>query len=113
MATYYEHDHGAFGREVLCAGFMLANMGARASRVKAVAEAISPEYTGEYKGSFGTYVHVGHSGGPEQRAIGTVYNSSDHAHIVEFGGGPTPRYRILGRALGAAGGEINYLHGAR
>lgn len=118
MASFYEHDYEAFGAEIMRAGFMLAMVEERAQQVKAAAVAIAPVgdpnsgwYTGgrepgEYKASFEVSVGISPRGGPATRAYGRVTNTSDHAAAVEFGYGPVPRYRVLGRSLGAAGGDV-------
>jgi hypothetical protein len=118
MPSYYKHNYAAFGAEVLRAGFMHAEMLARAERVKAAAEAIAPVgdpesgwYTGgrepgEYKASFRVSGGVTAYGGAGTRAFGRVTNVSDHAAAVEYGYGKTPKYRTLGKSMHAAGGDI-------
>jgi hypothetical protein len=118
MASYYEHDYEAFGTEIMRAGFMLAMVRERAEQIAAAAIAIAPVgdpnsgwYTdgrepGEYKAGFEVSTGIGPGGGPASRAYGRVANTSDHAAAVEFGFGPVPRYRVLGRSLSAGGGDI-------
>lgn len=101
--SHYEHFYGAFGKECLQAGYMQAAMHARATAVMAVAVSTAPVDTGEYVDSFSTSSGVGSYGGRGLRAYGRVTNSAPHALYVEFGFGRVPRYRILGRALGAVG----------
>lgn len=74
-------------------GSAAARLGAE--EVKATAEATAPVETGDYKDSFGIREGMG-----IDRAEAVVYNDSDHALIVEFGSGHTPRHRTLGKALG-------------
>lgn len=103
MASRYVHNYAAFDRECLCAGFMVAEMHARAERVKAAAIAISPQRTGHYKASFEVSSGVSSLGGPEQRAYGRVANTAAYAPWVEFGSKRIAKHRVLGRALHAAG----------
>ena len=110
--------------ELLRASFIRDNMKERAEAVRDLAVSISPvgdpatsdfyerkpeerasSGPGEYARSFvvssGTAVR---SGAP--RAYGRVTNTAPYASAVEYGYGNTPRYRILGRALAAAGGDL-------
>lgn len=104
--SYYEHKYKAFGNQVLRAPFMQGEMGIRAEKVKAAAIAISPEETGEYKGSFEVSVGIRTTGKRRtRRAYGRVTNTSSHALAVEFGWDKTPRYRVLGKALGVVPGD--------
>lgn len=104
MASYYEHDYAAFGKECLQAGFMRSAMRARATAVMATAQSIAPVDTGEYVSSFEVSDGITAYGGPGLRAYGRVTNTSPYALALEFGHGRAPRYRVLGRALFAAGG---------
>lgn len=101
--SYYEHYYDAFGRECLQAGYMRAAMHARATAVMSAAISMAPVDTGEYVDSFSTSDGIGPYGGRGLRAYGRVTNSAPHALYVEFGFGRVPRYRVLGRALGAVG----------
>lgn len=121
MPSRYVHDERAFGQQVLRAGFMRAAMLARAEVVKAAAEAIAPvgdpnsgwypgpssPAPGTYAASFSTSTEIKRvTVVPSFRWVAQVHNNSQHAAAVEFGFGPTPKYRVLGRALGAAGGDV-------
>lgn len=101
----YKASYKGIG-DLLSAKFMQAEMYNRANKVKAVAEAIAPvgdgPDAGEYKASF--EVSSGVRTEPTRRAYGRVENTSDHAFYVEYGTKDTPRHRVLGRALEAAGG---------
>jgi len=117
MAARYRHDYAAFDRLVLCAPFMVANMGERAGRVKAFAEVHAPYYVDDvdgihYRDSF--EVEAGIREGKTRRAYGRVSNTDmPTALFVEFGfeGGvdkngneyaAQERHRTLGSALEAA-----------
>lgn len=81
---------------------MQAEMRRRAEKVKAMAEAIAPVETGQYKASF--RVTSGARGGVNRdRAFGRVSNSVPHAFYVEYGTSTQPAHHILRRALRAAG----------
>ena len=100
MAARYTHHYGPFGEQVLQAGWMVAIMHTKAEAIQAAAIAMSPVRTGEYKASFVVESGVRH--GRTSRAYGRVTNTSRHAMAVEYGWGPTPKYRILGKAAGIA-----------
>lgn len=89
--------------EMLRSRMMQREMYNRANKVMAVAEAIAPvgdgPDAGEYKSSF--EVESGVRQG--ERAYGRVTNTSEHALWVELGTSDTPRHRVLGKALEAAG----------
>ncbi|MEU1200113.1 hypothetical protein ABZ446_28360 [Streptomyces sp. NPDC005813] len=73
-----------------------------AERGKAIAEARSPRETGEYSRSFVVVPitkNVPFRGKPRRRASARLMNTSDHARIVEYGSGRTPRYAILSKTL--------------
>lgn len=103
MASYYEHKYDAFGQECLRAGWMRSAMRARAAAVMATAQSIAPERTGEYRASFEVSDGITAYGGRGTRAYGRVTNTAPYALALEFGHGKAPRYRVLGRALFAAG----------
>lgn len=107
MASYYTHNFPAFGKECLQAPWMRSVMRARAAAVMSTAQSISPVDTGEYVSSFELSDGITSFGGPGMRAFGRVTNTAPHALAVEFGFGRTPRYRVLGRSLYAAGGDVN------
>jgi hypothetical protein len=98
----YNHNFKAFGREVLTAAFMKADMDARAKRALAEAESIAPHDTGEYAASFeaGSEIRKGQGA---RRAVGYLRNTSDHAEFVEYGSEHTPAYHVLARSLNAMG----------
>lgn len=109
MSATYRHNYKAFDSAVLCAPWMVANMLARAERVKAAAEASAPvsddadnPHRGRYKASFSASGGVRTS--PTRRAYGRVTNDAPEAPFVEFGTKNNPRHRTLGKALDAAGG---------
>lgn len=110
--------------ELLVASFIRQNMRERAEAVRDMAVSISPTgdpatsdfYTrkpaqrsssgpGEYARSFevsdGTVFRA-----KGLRAYGRVTNTAPYASAVEYGFGGTIRYRILGRSLAAAGGDL-------
>lgn len=101
MSTYRPNRKG-FDDEVLCAGFMVAEMAARAERIKAVAEATAPDATpfGEgFKYSF--VVESGVRKRKTRRAFGRVTNTDPDARYIEFGTRDTPAHRTLGKAADA------------
>lgn len=102
--SYYEHKYGAFGNQVLRVDFMKSQMRFRAAKIMVSAQAMSPVETGEYKASFEIESGVRQTG-RTRRAYGRVSNTAPHAMAVEFGWGRTPRYRVLGRALGVVPGD--------
>ncbi|MGH3437087.1 MAG: hypothetical protein ACRDRL_28985 [Sciscionella sp.] len=103
MAQGFQLDYAGMG-EYLRGADMLAMVADRGEKVKATAEAIAPYRAQDdpphYKDCFGMRVDV--RPGQHPRACATVYNTSGHALDVEFGRYHTPRYRVLGRALGVA-----------
>lgn len=106
MPSRYEHYYGNFGREVLRAGFMTSAMRARATAVMAQAQATAPIDEGEYVSSFELSDGITAYGGKGTRVYARVTNTAPHAPAVEFGYGNVPRYRTLGKALFAAGGDV-------
>lgn len=98
-----EHDHAAFSRQVLTAGFMLAAMQARAEAGAQYARSIAPVETGAYRDSIdaSAYIRHGDPGDPDGlRAVGRVEAGTDHAKDVEYGR-DGKGHRVLGRALDA------------
>lgn len=97
--------------ELLVSDMIRDDMKRRADRVMEAAISISPaaskrkraegerHYIDCFEVSTGTQ---NRGGGP--RAYARVTNTSDHAVAVEYGWGGTPKYRVLGKALNAAGG---------
>lgn len=100
----YRHNYGAFGRLVLCAPWMIAEMRERAERGAAVAEATAPDappYGEGYRTRFS--VSSGVRRATTRRAYGRVTNDDPAARYIEFGTEDTPRHRTLGKALDAMG----------
>lgn len=117
MAARYKHNYAAFGKECLCAGFMVNEMRQRANRVMARARATAPVGTpgspfyelyesaiapGHYRDSFVASHGIRSDMDIGPRAYGRVENTSSYAGIVEFGYGRVPKHRVLGKALAAA-----------
>jgi hypothetical protein len=113
MGSRYKHNYKAFGDAVLRSPAMVAEMRARAERVKSAAEADAAGYvdTGEYLSSFDASASVAKRPNSTARAVGVVSNVSEHAFMVEFGTQrvtkngtvTTPARHTLSRALDAAG----------
>lgn len=87
--------------------FMVADMAARAERVKARAEATAPYDPNDpdhmhYRDAF-TVTSGTHGGYRNDRAYGLVSNDDKAAVFVEFGARHTPRHATLRNALAAAG----------
>ena len=116
MTARYNHDYAAFGRNVLNAEWMEAEMLRRAEQGKVFAEAHAPydpqDADGEhYRDAFS--VSSGKHGGlHKDRAYGRLTNDNSAAALVEFGrpagvdknGRAYPaqeRHRTLGSALDA------------
>jgi hypothetical protein len=102
--SYYEHKYRPFGNEVLRASWMKAQMEARANAIMLTARRISPIETGEYIESFEVDSGVRQTG-RTRRAYGRVTNTAPHALAVEMGFGRTPKYRVLGKAMGITPGD--------
>lgn len=109
MPSYYEHNYTAFGDQVLRAEFMENVMRARAVAVMATAQATAPIDEGEYVASFEVSTGIRPTG-PKRtpRVFARVTNTAAHALAVEYGYGPVPRYRTLGKAMHAAGGDAKF-----
>lgn len=107
MASYYEHNFAAFGKECLMAGFMRRAMVARAEAVAATAEAMAPVETGTYKSSFRVTSGITSAYAVGPRAYARVTNTAPHAFFVEYGSRRVKKYRILGKSLHAAGGDVH------
>lgn len=107
MASYYKHNYGVFGQEVLRSGFMRAAMVAKAEAVAAVAAATAPKRTGRYASSFEVSSGIGSYGGPSTRVYGRVTNTAPYAAAVEYGFGKVPKHRTLFKALHTIGGDIH------
>lgn len=106
MASWYEHNYRAFGDEVLRASFMRSAMRARATAIMSTAMSMAPVDTGEYEASFELSDGLTTSGGEGIRVYARVTNTAGHAAAVEYGFGRVPRYRVLGRSMYAAGGDV-------
>ena len=102
--SYYKHKYRAFGAEVLRAPFMRRQMLDRAYAILQAAQALAPVETGEYLDSFEVDNGIRQTG-RSRRAYARVSNTAPHAMAVEFGFGATPRYRVLGHALGVVPGH--------
>ncbi len=107
MSTF-THDNQAFDDEVLCAQFMIDEMRVRALKVADRAlELAAPHYDPEdedgdhYINHF--HVEAGVRRRRTRRAFGMVVNDHEAAVDIEYGTHKTPKQRILGRALDAAG----------
>jgi hypothetical protein len=100
----YRHFYDAFGKEVLQADFMVADMQRRAQAILARGQEIAPvgdpetdPHSGRYKASF--YIADEKlTGGKTKRAVGRVGNSSPDAVLVEYVDG----HHTLAKALDAA-----------
>jgi len=99
MAARYTHNYGPFGKEVLQAAWMVAEMHEKAERIRDAAIMLSPTSTGTYVRSF--VVDSGVRTDNTTRAFGRVTNTAPYASAVEFGFKNTPKYRVLGRAMTA------------
>lgn len=86
--------------QILTSPQMQREMKARAEKVKARAEALSPEDTGRYVTSFKVETLIRKA--KTSRAVAKVVNDSPHAAYVEWGTSKTPRFRVMGRAAGSA-----------
>ena len=86
--------------QILVSPQMQREMKARAEKVKARAEALSPEDTSQYVRSFKVEPFI--RKGKTSRAVAKVINDSPHAAYVEWGTSRTPRFRVMGRAAGSA-----------
>lgn len=98
--------------EMLNADFMVAEMAARAGKVRAFAEGIAPVYAGQgydptrgrYKASFSDGAFP-HGGIHHDRAEGWVENDAPEALYVEYGNrGNEPHHTML-RALSEGAGD--------
>lgn len=74
-----------------------------ATRMKAFAESISPEDSGEYKASF--EIDKGTRDGLPTR---TLKNTDPVANILEYGSEDTPEFAVLGRTAAQFGGSIDH-----
>jgi hypothetical protein len=104
----YTHDYAAFDELVLCAPFMEAEMKRRAYAVADRALALAaPHYDAadtdgdHYIDHFTVESGIQHRA--TRRAYGKVVNDHEAAIDIEYGTHRTPKQRILGRALDAAG----------
>lgn len=105
MASWYEHNYGAFGQQVLRASWMTSAMRARATAIMSTAQSIAPVDTGEYVASFEISDGLTPYGGEGIRVYARVTNTAGHAAAVEYGYGRVPRHRVLGKSMYAAGGD--------
>lgn len=107
MASYYKHNFAAFGAQCLMAGFMRRAMVARAEAVKATAEALAPVDSGRYKDSFRVTSGITGAYKKGPRAYARVTNTAPYASYIEFGSARVKKYRVLGKSLHAAGGDVH------
>lgn len=91
----YTPDYSGTG-QIMNSPEMVEVMRAKAELGNGFAESISPERTGDYKGSFEVTADSG-GGIRGDRAEAQIVNSSDHAVNVEWQDG----YKVLTRTLGA------------
>lgn len=104
----YTHDYAAFDDEVLCAGFMVEEMRARAEKVRERALQLAAEHydptdrDGDHYIDHFLPVEAGVQTRKTRRAYAAVVNDHEAADHIEFGTVDTPKQRILGRALDAA-----------
>lgn len=105
----YQHDYAAFDDEVLCAEFMVEEMRSRAEKVldralSLAAERYDPtDRDGDHYIDHFLPVDAGVQTKKTRRAYATVTNDHQAADHIEYGTVDTPKQRILGRALDAAG----------
>lgn len=106
----YEHDYEAFGKAVLSAPWMVAEMDRRAAAGAARARAVAPvDETGDHPGRYrDSITHESgireETGRYKSRAVGRVIAADPAAFHIEFGTSDTPAHRTLGQALDAMGG---------
>lgn len=100
MTARFTSNYQGIG-QMLQSAPLQADMRRRANKVRQVAQSTAPVDTGTYRGAFA--VESGVRPGRKPRAFGRVTNTAPHAIDVEYGARSTPRYRVLGRALSAAG----------
>ncbi len=106
MAIRYVHNYAAFDRLVLCAPFMVEEMGKRGGKVLAFAEAHAPFDPDDpdgvhYREAF--ELTVGIRVIQSRRAYARVSNTDwPTCLFVEYGTKNNPRHRTLGAALNAA-----------
>jgi hypothetical protein len=97
-AVFTSSDAGM--TRMLCADYMVNEMRSRAETAEGVAQAISPEGSGEYKESFAVSFGIGVSSKGTKRAFGRLANLAPHALYVEWGNTNIQPYRVLRRAAG-------------
>ena len=81
--------------EIMKSERMAQFLESHAKRGQAFAESIAPVDTGDYVRSFGTSSSTRGTGRRADRAVGYLYNTSDHAAAVEFHNDD----RVLGRTV--------------
>jgi hypothetical protein len=119
-AQGYRHDYAAFGEHVLCADWLVEELRIRAGDVLQRGVQIAPVSPPDedepdadhYIDHFSVEAGVETYPDGKRRAIGKVINDHDAAIDIEYGTGPdrpqggsSPRFRVLGRALEAAGDQ--------
>lgn len=110
MGSKITFSYQGIGDEILRAGWMVAEMEARAQEVMAYAVATAPVYSGpypdyhrgRYRNSF-SVSSTAHGGYKGDRAAGIVTNNAPEALVVEFGNRNQRPHGTLRNALNAAG----------
>ncbi|MFD9442161.1 hypothetical protein [Streptomyces sp. NPDC060001] len=102
--AYRSQYHGRYSGigAMLSRPWLQAKCVSTAGRMKTVAEGRSPRETGRYAESFSVVpvmLNVPFRGKPRLRAGARLVNTSDHASIVEWGNGRTPRYAVLSKTI--------------
>lgn len=93
----YDHDYEAFGRHVLEADWMVAEMLRRAQLGEAAAVAAAPRESGAYADSITSEATIRPARGRyKRRAVGRVIATDPAAFQIEHGTEKTPPHRTLG-----------------
>lgn len=97
MPSSYSHDFQAFGRYVLSADWMVADMLARAEAGATAARAAAPRDTTAYADSIEAEAGIRPATGRyKQRAVGRVIARDPDSFQIEHGTRKTPAHRTLG-----------------
>lgn len=100
MASTYRHDYEAFGKHVLEAEWMVADMLRRAELGAAAAKATAPKDTTAYTDSIEAEAGIRPATGRyKRRAVGRVVANDPAAFQIEHGTKKTPAHRTLGSVL--------------
>lgn len=98
MAVRVRYDKNIAGLgKIMTSQRMARFLEGEARKGKAFAESIAPIDTGDYKASFRTASSTRGTGKRVDRAVGYLYNDSDHALAVEYQNGN----RVLGHTVDA------------